>query len=102
MVQVAEQVGNNPSASLPNQIERWSDLKAAYQLFASDKVTFEGIARPHWELVKQSASGRCLVIGDTTEFDFGKDREIDIVFTNDVAAFFQKRLTGIGVSLFIL
>ncbi len=76
LVQVAEQVGNNPSASLPNQIERWSDLKAAYQLFASDKVTFEGIARPHWELTKQSAKGRCLVIGDTTEFDFGKDREI--------------------------
>ena len=76
MVQVAEQVGNNPSASLPNQIERWSDLKAAYRLFASDKVTFEAIARPHWELTKQSAKGRCLVIGDTTEFDFGKDREI--------------------------
>ncbi len=77
LVQVAEQIGNNPAASLPNQIERWSDLKAAYRLFDGDKVTFEAIARPHWELTKQAASGRCLVIGDTTEFDFGKDREID-------------------------
>jgi len=76
LVQVAEQVGNHPSASLPNQIERWSDLKAAYRLFDSDQVTFEAIARPHWELTKQSAKGRCLVIGDTTEFDFGKNREI--------------------------
>ena len=76
LVQVAEQVSSHPSASLPNQIERWSDLKAAYRLFNSDKVTFEAIARPHWELTKQSAKGRCLVIGDTTEFDFGKDREI--------------------------
>jgi hypothetical protein len=76
LVQVAEQVSNHPSASLPNQIERWSDLKAAYRLFDSDHVTFEAIARPHWELTKQAAKGRCLVIGDTTEFDFGKNREI--------------------------
>lgn len=77
LVQVAEQLGNHPSASLPNQIERWGDLKAAYRLFDGDEVTFEAIARPHWELTKQAASGRCLVIGDTTEFDFGKDREIE-------------------------
>ena len=76
LVQVAEQIGNHPSASLPNQFEEWSDLKAAYRLFDGDKVTFEAIARPHWELTKQAAKGRCLVIGDTTEFDFGKDREI--------------------------
>lgn len=76
LVQVAEHVCNHPSASLPNQMERWSDLKAAYRLFDSDQVTFEGIARPHWELTKQAAKGRCLVIGDTTELDFGKDREI--------------------------
>jgi len=76
LVQIAEQVGNHPSASLPNQFERWSDLKAAYRLFDGDKVTFEAIARPHWELTKQAAKGRCLVIGDTTEFDFGTKREI--------------------------
>jgi hypothetical protein len=70
-------MGNNPSASLPNQIERWGDLKAAYRLFDCQHVTFEAIARPHWELTKQAAHGRCLVIGDTTEFDFGKDREIE-------------------------
>ncbi len=77
LVQVAEQVASNPSASLPNQIELWSDLKSAYRLFDRDEVTFEAIARPHWELTKQLAKGRCLVIGDTTEFDFGKHREIE-------------------------
>ena len=77
LVQVAEQVGNNPSASLPNQIEHWGDLKAAYRLFDRDEVTFEAVARPHWELTKKNATGgRYLVIGDTTEIDFGKDREI--------------------------
>jgi hypothetical protein len=77
LVQVAEQVANNPAASLPDQTEQWADLKAAYRLFDRNEVTFEAIARPHWELTKQSARGRCLVIGDTTELDFGKDRQIE-------------------------
>ena len=77
LVQVAEQIANNPSASLPNQTELWGDLKAAYRLFDCDEVTFEAVSRPHWELTKQSAKGRCLVIGDTTEFNFGKYREIE-------------------------
>jgi len=77
LVRVAEQVANNPAASLPDQTEQWADLKAAYRLFDRNKVTFEAIARPHWELTKQSARGRCLVIGDTTELDFGKDRQIE-------------------------
>lgn len=76
LVQVAEQIANNPSASLPNQIELWGDLKSAYRLFDRDEVSFEAIARPHWELTQQLAKGRCLVIGDTTELDFGKHREI--------------------------
>lgn len=76
LVKVAEEIANNPSASLPNQIELWGDLKAAYKLFDCDEVTFEAIARPHWEQTKQSAMGRCLVIGDTTEFNFGKHRQI--------------------------
>jgi hypothetical protein len=74
LVQVAEQFASNPSASLPNQTEDWGDLKAAYRLFARKEVTFQAIARPHWEATKSAARGRCLVIGDTTEFDFGKHR----------------------------
>ena len=76
LVQVAEQIANNPSASLPNQIELWGDLKSAYRLFDREEVTFESIARPHWELTRRLALGRCLVIGDTTELDFGKNRQI--------------------------
>lgn len=76
LIEVAEQLANNPSASLPNQIELWSDLKAAYRLFDREEVSFEAIARPHWELTKRAAKGRCLVIGDTTEFDFGSNRRI--------------------------
>ena len=77
LVQVAEEMGNNPSASLPNQIEDWSDLKAAYRLLDRDEASFEAIARPHWELTKKRARGRTLVIGDTTELDFGRFRTIE-------------------------
>lgn len=77
LVRVAEQVASNPSASLPNQTETWGDLKGAYRLFDCEEVTFEAIARPHWELTKKLAKGRTLVIGDITEIDFGRFREID-------------------------
>ncbi len=77
LVRVAEQIASNPSASLPNQTETWGDLKAAYRLFDCEDVTFEAIARPHWELTKRLANGRTLVIGDTTEIDFGRFREIE-------------------------
>ena len=77
LIQVAEQVASNPSASLPNQIEAWGDLKAAYNLFDRDEVSFDAIVRPHWESTKQRNAGRYLVIGDTTELDFGIHREIE-------------------------
>ena len=71
LVRVASQVVNNPSASFPNQMRNWSDLKAAYNLFDREEVTFEAVARPHWERTKQRKSGCFLVIGDTTEVNFG-------------------------------
>lgn len=79
LMKVAEQFANNPSASLPNQLDRWADLKAAYRLFDCEQVTFEAIARPHWLQTRkqaQQAGDRILVIGDTTELDFGKYREL--------------------------
>jgi len=76
LIQVVQRIASNPSASLPNQTETWSDLKAAYKLFDRQEVSFEAIARPHWELTKQRPAGRYLVIGDTTEIDFGKRRMI--------------------------
>lgn len=76
LIQVAADVTSNPSASFPDQMRTWGDLKAAYNLLHCDDVTFEAIARPHWELTKQRPAGRYLVIGDTTELDFGIHREV--------------------------
>lgn len=77
LIQVAEQVANHPSASFPDQMQSWSDLKAAYRLFDANEVTFEAIAASHWRQTRWVGPGRYLVLADTTEIDFGYRREID-------------------------
>lgn len=77
LIAVAEQAANHPSASFPQQMESWGDLKAAYRLFDCDDVTFEAIAGAHWEQTRSVPPGRYLVLGDTTEIDFGYRRDIE-------------------------
>ena len=77
LIQVAKHVANHPSASFPQQMQSWGDLKAAYRLFDRDDVTFDAIAQPHWQQTRSVAPGRYLVLGDTTEIDFGYGRDID-------------------------
>lgn len=77
LVHVANSVLCHPSGSLPEQMANWGDLKAAYRLFDSEDVTFEGIATPHWEQTRQREPGTYLVLSDTTELDFGIERDIE-------------------------
>lgn len=76
LIKVAEQVANDPSASFPDQMATWGDLKAAYRLLDCENVTFEAIAKPHWRQTRVVKPGRYLVLSDTTEIDFGYHREI--------------------------
>jgi Transposase DNA-binding/Transposase Tn5 dimerisation domain len=79
VIEIAEQMSANPSASLPDQLPAWSDLKAAYRLFDCEQATLPAIAGPHWRLTRELAAQRrrVLVIGDTTELDFGRLRTIE-------------------------
>jgi len=76
LVGLAASVLCNPAGSLPEQMADMAILRAAYRLFARDRVTFEAIAGPHWELTRQRAPGTYLVLDDTTELDFGIRRGI--------------------------
>jgi hypothetical protein len=76
-VKVATQMAAFPNGSMPNQIERWGDLKAAYRLFDQEDVTFESLAKPHWAQTRSLAQGTCLVINDTMETDFGIHRHVE-------------------------
>ncbi len=46
LIDVASRMATDPSGSLPDQMESWSDLRAAYRLFDCDEVTFERQDRP--------------------------------------------------------
>ena len=60
---------DQPEQSLPKQNPRWSDLKAAYGLFAQSAVTFEAVAEPHWRHTRRALRGRCLLFSDTMDVD---------------------------------
>ena len=76
LVRLAAGVLCHPSGSLPEQTADMADLKAAYRLFAGDKVSFEAIAKPHWEQTRRQPPGSYLLLDDTTEVDFGIRRKI--------------------------
>jgi hypothetical protein len=75
-VYMAQRIAENPSGSFPEIFQNWSDLKAAYDLFDADGVSFAAIATPHWSRTRACPPGRYLVINDTTEVDFGIARKI--------------------------
>ena len=75
-VTVARQMAEHPDGSTPDQAEDWSDLKAMYRLFDADEATFSALATPHWRRTRSLARGTVLLIGDTTETDFGIRRAV--------------------------
>jgi hypothetical protein len=76
MVKLAAQAATKPDASTPKQTERWADCKAAYRLFSQDDVTFDAVIAPHCALTRAVEPGTWLVINDTTEINFGYDRDL--------------------------
>jgi hypothetical protein len=76
LVKVAQQMAEFPDGSTPDQIERWGDLKAAYRLFGCEDVTFTAVTEPHYRRTRSLATGTVLLLGDTTETDFGIHRDV--------------------------
>lgn len=69
IVKVASNMLASPEESLPGQNPLWPDLKAAYRVFKQPEVTFDAVAKPHWDQTRQTPPGRYLLIGDTTDID---------------------------------
>lgn len=74
-VRVAAQIAGDPAASTPAQTETWADLKAAYRLFDAEDVTLASLAEPHWRQTRDRPAGTWLILGDTTEINFGYSRQ---------------------------
>lgn len=76
MVKLATQAAAKPDAATPQQTERWADCKAAYRLFDCAEVTFDAVIGPHRAATRAVAPGTYLMINDTTELDYGFQRDL--------------------------
>ncbi len=76
LVKYAAQVAACSEGSTPNPTESWADCKAAYRLFDEEDASFEAVCQPHWNRTKSRESGVFLLLGDTTEIDFGYDPSV--------------------------
>jgi hypothetical protein len=77
MIHLAADVASKPDASTPMQTEDWASCKAAYRLFARKEVTFQAVIAPHCAATRAAARGTCLILNDTTEINYGYDRQIE-------------------------
>lgn len=74
---IAEGVSADPSASFPKIFSTTAELEGFYRFLRSEHVGWEKILEPHWEAsCKRGAElEECLVIHDTTEFNFRGERD---------------------------
>jgi hypothetical protein len=72
LVRVAEQLGAQPSASIPVACGGWAETQAAYRLLAHEAVTWEQVLAPHWDCSIERMRGQPVVlcVQDSTELDY--------------------------------
>jgi transposase-like protein/transposase Tn5 family protein len=99
MVKLATQVAMKPDAATPKQTENWGDCKAVYRLASQEKVTFNAVIAPHCALTRAVGLRTWLVIDDTTEINFGYDRDLSgvgRVGSNQARGFFLHTAMMVG------
>lgn len=69
---LVERLAANPTASIPEACDSWSETCAAYRFLRNTDVSWEGILAPHWASTQARMRGEPVVlcIQDTTELDF--------------------------------
>lgn len=71
-----ERLAANPTASIPEACDTWSETCAAYRFLRNSDVAWESILAPHWARTQERMRAQPVVlcIQDTTELDFnGQD-----------------------------
>lgn len=70
-VRAAAQMARDASASLPQQMQSWKDVKALYRLLDEADGTFEALMHPHWQQTRATMEAETVVllVQDTTEID---------------------------------
>ncbi len=72
VIKIAQSMIRKPDLSLPNQLESWAELKAAYRFFNTKEITHESLQKNHRKklLAKASQEETVLFIQDTSELDY--------------------------------
>jgi hypothetical protein len=72
-----ELMGGAMGASLPLVCQDWANTKAAYRFFSNDRVSEADILSGHFQSTREriaATDGLVLVVHDTTEFTYQRDR----------------------------
>ena len=69
---LAEQLGQRPSASIPNACTSWAETAAAYRFLRNEQVSWDKVLAPHWQAsqTRMAQHKVVLCIQDTTELDY--------------------------------
>ena len=81
------QIGNTPGQSLPLACQDWANTKAAYRFLANDRVSEADILSGHVQATQERLSahdGLILMLHDTTEFAYKRDKPEAIGFTKRI------------------
>lgn len=74
-------------ASIPLACQDWANTKAAYRFFSNDRVSEDEILTGHFQATRgrfDAATGPILILQDTTEFSFQRERPEDIGITRRI------------------
>ena len=82
-----ERIGSDIGQSIPMVCQDWANAKAAYRFFSNDQVSEADILSGHFQSTRErmaASDGVVLVLHDTTEFTYQRDRPELIGITNRI------------------
>src|SRR3546814_579035 len=81
------QIGSAMGQSIPLVCQDWANAKAAYRFFSNDRVSEADILAGHFQATRDrviGADGSILVLHDTTEFSYQREKPEAIGITKSI------------------
>ncbi len=85
--QIFDQLGNAMGEAIPRACQDWANTKAAYRFFSNHRVDEDAILKGHFKATRDrfaATAGPVLVLQDTTEFTYQREKPELIGLTNSV------------------
>jgi hypothetical protein len=85
--QIVDHLAASPGQPVPAACQDWAATKAAYRFFDNDRVTEQGVLAGHFAATRKrfaATTGTVLVLQDTTEFIYKRNKPEKIGFTKAI------------------